>query len=99
DRIKENISINIENTKPSLASAYELWDWQERQAKYIANSVRVYEFYKCDWWLPLWDMEFTEFWRDVPLTLRRERLWFKTWITSLYLSSVDAQLIDVPITG
>lgn len=47
--------------------ACESWDWQERQAKYIGNSVRVYEFLGYDWWLPLWDAELLAFWERIPV--------------------------------
>lgn len=46
------------------------WNWQERQAKFIVNSVRVYEFWGYQWWLPLWDYEFIDFWTMVPIQYR-----------------------------
>lgn len=48
----------------------ENWNWQERQAKFIANSVRVYEFWGYDWWLPFWDQEMFDFWAGVALEHR-----------------------------
>ena len=66
------------------ADAYETWDWQERQAKFIANSVRVYEFFGYEWWMPLWDREFVQFWQTVPLTLRKGRVWYVTYVNSVY---------------
>lgn len=53
-----------------LLDAYEFWDWQERQSKFINNSVRVYEFWNCQWWLPFWDREYLAFWERVPIELR-----------------------------
>lgn len=59
----------------SATSAWERWEWQERQAKFMTNSVRVYEFWGFDWRLPYWDVEAIEFWTHVPLHLRaRARL-------------------------
>jgi asparagine synthase (glutamine-hydrolysing) len=52
------------------ASAYELWEWQERQCKYICNSCRVYEFFGHQWRIPLWDAELMDFWARVPLEMR-----------------------------
>ncbi|HYD78288.1 MAG TPA: asparagine synthase-related protein [Paucimonas sp.] len=67
-----------------LADAHEKWEWQERQTKFICNSVRVYEFFGCDWWLPLWDAEFMRYWQGVPLALRIERRWYDDHVRRLY---------------
>lgn len=79
------------DTHTGFADAFETWDWQERQAKYIVNSVRVYEFFGFDWWLPLWDAEFMELWQEVPLALRKERRW--------YLEHVKRQYAEQTGTG
>jgi len=70
-------------TAEAAADALEKWDWQERQAKFIVNSVRVYEFYDFDWWLPLWDAEFMAFWHSVPLLLRQGRRWYTSYVAEL----------------
>lgn len=67
-----------------LANAYEKWEWQERQAKFICNSVRVYEFFNYNWWMPLWDAELMSFWETVPLKLRKGGNWYIKWVKSLY---------------
>ncbi|CAO5258079.1 asparagine synthase-related protein [Frankia sp. AgKG'84/4] len=59
------------------ADVYEQWDWSERQAKFIANSIRVYDFHGYEWRLPLWEKEIVEFWGRVPLENRlNRRLYF-----------------------
>lgn len=83
-RLKDRISSNFDGTDIGFANIYEMWDWQERQAKYIVNSVRVYEQFKLQWWIPLWDLEFIQFWQNVPLSLRKHRSWFKQWISEKY---------------
>lgn len=60
------------------------WDWQERQAKYIVNSVRVYEFFGYNWWMPLWDNEFTEYWERVPFIVRRKRELYHDFVNRIY---------------
>ena len=57
------------------------------------NSVRVYEFFGYDWWLPLWDGEFVEFWQNVPLSLRYKRLWYNQ-----YVDTVAAE-VGLPMLG
>lgn len=60
----------------NACSAIEMWNWRERQSKYIVNSVRVYEFYGHDWWMPYWDKSFIRFWSGVPLCYKLEaQLW------------------------
>lgn len=69
-RISEVVSMPEVISLQQAVDTFEQWDWQERQAKYIVNSVRLYEYWGYDWWLPLWDSEFVEFWHRVPLRLR-----------------------------
>lgn len=72
-------------TEPwEFADGFEKWDWQERQTKFICNSVRVYEFYGYDWWMPLWDLEFMRFWEGVPLALRKGREWYLAYVSQLF---------------
>ncbi|HEV2610482.1 MAG TPA: asparagine synthase-related protein [Noviherbaspirillum sp.] len=75
-----------------FASMCEKWEWRERQVKFICNSVRVYEFFGYDWWLPLWDADFIRFWQGVPLELRMGRHWYNEYVKHLYASQTG---IDV----
>ncbi|UXD87954.1 asparagine synthase family protein [Thalassolituus hydrocarboniclasticus] len=92
-RIKQNMEYDDFCSSESLADSYEKWDWQERQAKFICNSVRVYEFYGYDWWLPLWDKDFVTFWQEIPLELRKKRLWYIEYVQKKY-NSICAETID-----
>lgn len=71
-------NISSENT----ANMIELFDWQERQAKFIINSVRVYDFFGYKWALPLWDKEIINFWRRVPLKMRCNRKLYMEFVKS-----------------
>ena len=53
----------------------------------ICNSVRVYEFYGYDWWIPLWDKEFMYFWEKVPLRLRKGREWYLEYVKQVFAES------------
>lgn len=51
---------------PSAAALYEAWEWQERQAKYVVNGVRMYDYAGLDWLMPLWHGHYMRFWESVP---------------------------------
>ncbi|WP_018176951.1 asparagine synthetase B family protein [Thioalkalivibrio sp. AKL8] len=81
-------------TAEAAADAFEKWEWQERQAKFINNSVRVYEFYGFDWWLPLWDSEFMDFWGAAPLWVRCGKRWYTQYVKSVYAAASGSQPLD-----
>jgi len=74
------------------AAAYEKWEWEERQAKFINGDVRQYEFLNADWWLPLWDREFVDFWATVPLEHRRDKALLRNYVAKKY-----AEIADIPV--
>lgn len=69
--------------RDAIIALYERWEYQERQAKYIVNGQRNYDFLGLDWALPLWDRRLVDFWRDVPTEHKfRKRLYrryLETW--------------------
>ncbi|WP_165846688.1 asparagine synthase C-terminal domain-containing protein [Candidatus Cryosericum hinesii] len=54
-------------------SVVDAFDWRNRQGKFIANSVRVYDWFGFDWLLPYWDRRIIDFWLRVPPELRLNR--------------------------
>jgi len=84
DKLKSQIGDEFDYNDESACSIYECWDWQERQAKFIANSVRVYEFWGYDWWLPFWDSEFMDFWSRIPLNERVNQRLYISYVDSLF---------------
>ncbi len=83
-RCLERIKVDLQKTESSLANAFEQWEWQERQSKFINNSVRVYEFWGYDWWLPLWDNDIVDFWLKMPLKYRKEKRFYKKYVEMQY---------------
>jgi asparagine synthase (glutamine-hydrolysing) len=73
ERILRTINTTNIHTFEEMVCACELWESQERQAKFTLNSVRVYEFFGFEWRLPLWDKELVDFWRKVPFSLRHSK--------------------------
>lgn len=70
-----------------VARSYEKWMWKERQSKYISNSLRVYDHFGLDWWMPLWDTAFIHYWNSVPLDYRFERQFAIAYVNSKYASA------------
>lgn len=58
------------HTKEDCLQAFHTWNIRTRQANFIVNSVRVYELSGLDWYLPLWDDEFEQFWNAIPCQKR-----------------------------
>jgi asparagine synthase (glutamine-hydrolysing) len=68
EKIQQSVGdIDIHDAE-SMANALEYFNCNERQAKFIVNSVRVYEFFGYSWRIPLWDAE--DFFLKVPLKYR-----------------------------
>lgn len=70
------------------ATAYGVYEFLEndvRQAKYVVNGQRCYEYLGLDWRLPLWDSLFLDFYETAPLSakvnqsLYREMLLQQDW--------------------
>jgi asparagine synthase (glutamine-hydrolysing) len=53
-------------TFQEFAQLHEWYEWQERQAKYVVNGQRMYDWLKLDWRLPLWSDELMMFWKNIP---------------------------------
>ncbi len=87
-RIKTAINgSNLFNTE-TASEKFENWDWKERQAKYIVNSIRTYEYFNYEWRLPLMDIELVNFWMSIPLVKRFNRKIYYHY-TNTYQSNIN----------
>lgn len=59
-------SIIASNNKSLSIDLFTNWNIQNRQANFIVNAVRVYEYFGNDWRVPMWDDELSEFWFSLP---------------------------------
>jgi asparagine synthase (glutamine-hydrolysing) len=74
-RLRQRVSAAMDGMQG--AAAFTAFGWQERQAKMIANSVRVYEDHGLGWRLPFWaDADVLDFWGRIPLALRHNRRFY-----------------------
>ena len=78
DVLRRRIADHLDGAADPVRS-FLRFGWQERQAKMIANSIRVYEHHGADWRLPFWsDSAVLDFWGRLPVPLlRRRRLYFR----------------------
>lgn len=49
-----------------FVSINEAWFTNHKVAKYLVNSLRLYEFFGFEWRMPLWDNEIIEYWYRIP---------------------------------
>src|SRR5690606_29501774 len=56
----------------------EYINWQERQAKFISNSCRVYEFFGFEFYLPFWHTKLVNYFLQLDQNNRIQRLLFKS---------------------
>ncbi|QIA06983.1 asparagine synthase-related protein [Draconibacterium halophilum] len=69
----------LKQSKLSPAEAFEYWDLQERQCKFISNSNQVYSFFGVDVFMPLFDKQCLQFFAGIDARNKnRERLYNKT---------------------
>ena len=80
----EDISVH---DNESCANAVELFNYNERQAKFIVNSVRVYEFFGFRWQIPLWDAELIDFFLRVTIVDRIHQNLYRKYAKRLF--SID----------
>lgn len=88
-RIEEFTGPLRECSPEEAADVFEMWEFAERQSKFIVNSVRVYEDFGHEWRLPLFDAELIDFWSRVPIAGRVGR--------RLYFAYVD-RFQKLPVT-
>jgi asparagine synthase (glutamine-hydrolysing) len=82
--LKNKIDRVLLNEKDlDCGTIYESWVWKERQAKFLINSVRQFEFFNFEWALPLWDLEFIEFFLQLPKKYRVYQNFYSNFIEAL----------------
>jgi asparagine synthase (glutamine-hydrolysing) len=67
-----------------IHSVFENFDLMERQAKFIINSARVYDFFGYQYYLVLWDLSWIEFFKDLPFELKLYKKFFNNIVTKLF---------------
>lgn len=72
---------------------YEKLECNERQIKYVINGQRAYDWYKMDWYLPMWSDEMLDFWRQIKQDLKTNQYLYKEYCKKYNPSRIfDIQL-------
>ena len=80
--IKIQSQFNGNNEITNLADLYEIWEYKERQVKFIVQGQRIYDYFGFDWYLPFWDGDFVRFWSKIPLEFRKNKSLYNQFLNS-----------------
>lgn len=96
---KHILSIKIEANQEILPQGViEMIEYENRQAKYVINFQRVYDYYKLNWALPLWDKSFIDFWYKVPPEHKVNQKLYKEVLAELNMSKVWTNNYEFKLT-
>jgi asparagine synthase (glutamine-hydrolysing) len=73
DKLQQQQVSGQESTTPRSWSVHEDWDLKEKLAKFNVNSSATYTFFGYDFRLPYYDRELVNFFRDVPVEVKRNK--------------------------
>lgn len=73
-------------------SLVEWFNLKHRQAKYINNSIRAYEFFDLNWALPMLDAQMWQVWFSGSEDLTVERDWYRAFTDALWAEHTGEQL-------
>lgn len=82
--------VNYDGSMEERQSLIEWFNIRERQAKYINNSMRPYEFFGLDWALPMLDATVVEAWQKASTVVADEaRIWYGNFTNKLYAEATN----------
>jgi asparagine synthase (glutamine-hydrolysing) len=81
DRIRESLGkMQYITNYQQFSKSYEYWGWKERQVKRVVNGQCNYDYFGLNWELPFWDLEYLQFWVDLPLQQKIDRKLFVEYL-------------------
>tara|TARA_X000000368_G_scaffold45614_1_gene32728 strand:+ start:806 stop:2422 length:1617 start_codon:yes stop_codon:yes gene_type:complete len=89
-------SITANLSYQEFSNYFELFEWKERQTKFLINGSRMYEWFGLDWRLPLWDDEYLFFWESVPLKYKLSQNLYKDFLFSKNPSGLFNLNFNIP---
>jgi asparagine synthase (glutamine-hydrolysing) len=85
-RLRERILYYLDepSSHPDCCSLFESFRLDNRNSKFVVNSCRVYEYFGYDWWLPLFDRDYTDYWAAIPLHYRQGKKLYNSYVDQQY---------------
>jgi len=65
-------------------NATEMFDFEERQTKFISNAVRNYDYHGLKWYMFFWDKEIIDLWLTFPYESKLNRNLFVEFVNQKY---------------
>lgn len=89
----QELSDVIASNDASLAcSLFDNWNIQNRQANFIVNAVRVYEYFGIDWRIPLWDDKLSAFWLSIEWGQKCNQVLYDKYMFEGYFIPLDVAI-------
>ena len=88
DLIKNLYFNNITSLK-KLIEAYECFEFQNRQIKWVVGQQKVYDFFNLEWTLPLWDRRLIQlFFRSMTVNDKINQKFYKEFLIKKNICSI-----------
>lgn len=84
--------IGYDGSPAARLDAVEYWNMLERQAKYINNSMRNYEYFGYEWALPMLDREMLDVWDSFGPAIARDREWYRGYVNRRYSAATGSEI-------
>jgi asparagine synthase (glutamine-hydrolysing) len=82
NRIEKNLDGKFTGEHDLAYTIQEDWDFKEKLAKFITNSVSTYTFFGYGFRLPFWDKELVEFFKLLPLHMKINKYLYDDILTN-----------------
>ncbi|MDA3886903.1 MAG: asparagine synthase-related protein [Candidatus Delongbacteria bacterium] len=91
EKIKVQLPIESKNIDHSY---FENWDLKERQAKFIVNSSRIYEYFGFEHRLPLMDNELMDYFIKIDVDLKLNKVLYDKVIKENYFQEIGLNYVN-----
>jgi len=104
ETLRERIQDTLSEYPPvetieDFVSVHEAWFTVHKVAKFVVNSLRVYEHFGFEWLMPLWDRELCDFWYTVPLQYRQHSELYESYLFERVFEPLSVGFRKAPPLG